>query len=112
MLTVVLWVLVESAQKYFYDESAASMLTRAMGAAVIIALCALLVPVDAQNMLHWKALLLHPVSWVLIFRFLFAFEFVHALFVGLISGGLIMPLVTITNASLFFPEWLTERAGG
>ena len=40
------------------------------------------------------------------FHFVFLFEWGIAAILGLASGAIMLPLVTITYSSIFFPEWL------
>ena len=101
LLTIVLWLLVDFVQKYLYDETAANMLPRAAGGAAILAFFAVLIPSDSDHMLSLWSVIVHPPAWVLVFRFIFLIDIGFSLLIGLGTGVIALPLVTMTYQSIF-----------
>jgi len=103
MILVILWLLTESMQKFLYDETVASMFYRSLPAAAVCAGLVIALPFELQDLTIY-AILVHPIAWVLIFKFLYLFQTAHAVVIGGAASILMTPLVTFTYQALFFRE--------
>ena len=100
MLWVLIYVTVEGMQRYMYDDTVSYLVWRTLGVAIVLGSMLALMPLDWASLMEWHALFLHPLAWVLAFRFVFFLPTGPAIVSGVGCSLIYGALTTMTFFSI------------